>query len=228
MPARLCAALLLACAVASLPMVSLAQEAPQTAAPASPTVSQQPVIQTPVFQSPVLTIHQQRLFEESDFGRYSLDRLEAESRDLQAEIRKIESDLEIEERLLTERRANLAPDDFLPLAKAFDDKVEKIRAAWGAKDRDLKRQRDLDQQKFFEAAVPILAELMQDMGAIMLIDQSSVILSLDRVDITQTAIDRINARLAKAPTAAPNQQAAPRSGQTPEATPPAENTPQKP
>lgn len=226
MSARLSAALFLAVAAAGFPSGGFAQETPPTAAPAPPSVPQP--LAAPAFQSQVLTINQQRLFEESAFGKSSLDKLEAEARGLQAEIRKIESDLEIEERMLTERRANLAPDDFQPMARAFDDKVEKIRAAWGAKDRDLKRQREQDQQKFFESAVPILAELMQEMGAIMLIDQSSVILSLDRVDITQIAIDRINARLAQEPAPAPDQPTTPQTDQPPEASPPAENAPQKP
>ncbi len=154
-----------------------------------------------VFQSPVLTLNQQRLFEDSEFGKDSLLRLEADSRSLQAEIRKIESDLEIEERMLTQRRSTLSPAEFMPIAAAFDEKVEKIRNAWGAKDRDLKRQREADQQKFFETVVPILAELMQEMGAVMLVNQGSVILSLDRVDITQPAIERINERLATPPPA---------------------------
>ena len=152
--------------------------------------------QTPL-TSPVLSINQQRLFEDSAFGKASLARLEASSRTLQAEVRKIESDLEIEERLLTERRATMPQAEFQPLAIAFDDKVEKLREAWGAKDRELKRQRDLDQQQFFEIAAPILAEVMRDLGATVLLDQSSVILSLDRVDITQLAIERIDARLAE-------------------------------
>ncbi len=163
----------------------------QEAAPSAPNLGPQRA-----FQSQVLTIDQQRVFEDSDFGKSSLVRLEADSRNLQAEIRKIESDLEIEERLLTERRATLPLAEFQPLARAFDEKVEKIRAAWINKDRDLKRQREDDRQKFFQIAVPILAELMQEMGALLLVDKSTVILSLDRVDITQAAIDRINARSA--------------------------------
>ena len=155
------------------------------------------------FQSQVLTVNQQRLFEESSFGKDSLTRLAADSRSLQTEIRKIESDLEIEERMLTQRRSTMPPDEFMPIASAFDEKVEKIRAAWGAKDRDLKRQREEDQRKFFESAVPILAELMQDMGAVLLVDHASVILSLDRIDITNIAIVRVNERLAKTPPASP-------------------------
>ncbi len=183
---RAVACMALAAGVLPAPGSALAQEVPSVVAPALDAT----------FQSPVLTIDQKRLFEDSAFGLDSLTRLEAASRDLQAEIRKIESDLEIEERMLTERRAAMETHDFQPLARAFDEKVESIRAAWGAKDRDLKRQRDADQQTFFEFAVPVLAELMREMGAVLLIDQSSIVLSFDRVDITQIAIARLDARLA--------------------------------
>ena len=163
-----------------------------------------PTPETQSFRSPVLAIDQQRLFVDSAFGKASLTALETASRDLQAEIRKIESDLEIEERLLTERRQTLPPTEFTPLASAFDDKVESIRAAWGAKDRELKRQRELDQQTFYETVLPILVEVMQEVGAVMLVDQSSVILTLDRVDITQIAIERIDERLSELPPPAPS------------------------
>jgi Skp family chaperone for outer membrane proteins len=181
---------------ALLALVWLPSLTPLAAQPTAPLAADE-------FRSPVLAIDQQRLFAESAFGLASLAALEAASRDLQAEIRQIESDLEIEERLLTERRRTMPPAEFAPLAVAFDDKVEGIRAAWGAKDRELKRQRDMDQQTFFQTVGPILIEVMQEMGAVMLVDQSSVVLSFDRVDITQIAIDRINARLSEAPAITP-------------------------
>ena len=172
-------------------------------APSTVLLAQETTPVAEVFRSPVLAIDQQRLFVESDFGEASLSALEAASRELQAEIRQIESDLEIEERMLTERRQTLPPAEFAPLATAFDDKVESIRAAWGAKDRELKRQREVDQQTFYETVLPILVEVMREMGAVILVDQSTVILSLDRVDITQIAIERINRTLADTPAAVP-------------------------
>jgi Skp family chaperone for outer membrane proteins len=189
-------------------LVVLAGYAPLAAAqdasaPTPPFSAAQPGTGLADVNSPILALDQQFLFEGSAFGQASLSRLEMASRDLQAEIRKIESDLEIEERLLTERRQTLQPAEFQPLAAAFDEKVEQIRAAWGAKDRELKRQRDQDRQTFYETAVPVLAEMMQEMGAVMLVDKANVILSLDRVDITQIAIDRLDARLSTPPEIAP-------------------------
>jgi Skp family chaperone for outer membrane proteins len=197
---RLAAASLLAFAAIGGPQSVLAQGA------ATPSTAQaEPAPQNRMIQSPVLTINQQRFFEDSDFGKASLAKLEADARDLQVEIRKVEADLEIEERLLTQRRAGLTPAEFQPIAREFDDKVEKIRAAWEQKDRDLKREREKDQKAFFESALPILAAMMQEAGAALLVDQSTVILSLDRVDITNIAIDRVNSALASpaVPTTAP-------------------------
>ncbi len=87
----------------------------------------------------------------------------------------------------------------MPIAREFDEKVEEIRAIWGQKDKDLKQRRDQDQKTFFQSAVPILAEMMQDAGAVLLVDQSNVILSLDRVDVTNAAIARVNSALAAEP-----------------------------
>ena len=87
----------------------------------------------------------------------------------------------------------MEPEIFRPIADAFDKKVEGIRTAQDAKSRDLNRQREEDQQEFFGYAVPVLAQIMQEFGGVVLMDQSSVVLSLDRIDITSEAITRIDA-----------------------------------
>lgn len=165
-----------------------AQDAPSTTTPEAQ-------LTTP-FRSPVLTINQQAMFEQSAYGKASLVALETALRELQVENRKIEAALEAEERSLTARRETIPADEFRPLAEAFDAKVEQIRNAQDAKSNNLNLQRDQDRQRFFEAAVPVLAEFMREMGAVALLDQSAVILSLDRIDITDAAIARIDVRLA--------------------------------
>ncbi len=142
----------------------------------------------------VVTINQQALFENSAFGRASLQRLEERSRALRAENREIEEALEAEERSLTERRPQLPPEEFRALADAFDDKVEGIRNAQDAKGRELSRLREADQQAFLEGVVPVLADLLREKGAVALLDNSAVVLSLDSIDITAEAIARIDLR----------------------------------
>jgi Skp family chaperone for outer membrane proteins len=172
--------------------------------------------------TPILTLDQDRLFAASAFGRQSLASVEAEAQALQTENRGIEAALEAEERQLTERRAAMAPEEFRAAADAFDEKVKAIRAAQTAKARDLAQQRDLARQRFFEAAAPVLAALMTERGAAAILDRSAIILSFDRVDITDLAIARVDAVLVGRAGAAASASAADPSGAPPPAgTPPA-------
>jgi Skp family chaperone for outer membrane proteins len=150
-----------------------------------------------------VTLDRDRLFEESMMGRAVLARIERESNDLIAENRRLEAALEAEERSLTDRRAALAPADFQVLAREFDTRVEELRVAQEAKGRALTRSGDLQQQQFFSAAVPVLVGLMQDLGAVAIIDRSAVILSFDRIDITLQAIARLDGELGDGSALAP-------------------------
>lgn len=149
----------------------------------------------------ILTVDQERLYTGSKFGQKILSEIDTQLRALQTENRTIESDLEAEEKRLTDQRATLKPEDFRKLAADFDTKVKQIRAARDAKERDISLQRDLAQKKFFNAAVPILAQIMRERGASAIIDRKAVLLSFERIDITETAIARIDAQLANDSTA---------------------------
>ncbi len=143
----------------------------------------------------ILTLDQDRLFRESLWGRAALARAEAETAALAAENRRIETALETEERDLTERRPTLAPEDFAPLAAAFDAKVEEIRAAQDAKSRAITRQLEEDRQRFFEAALPVLGQLLETTGGLAILSDQAIILSRKSIDITDTAILRMNEAL---------------------------------
>jgi len=146
-------------------------------------------------RSPILTLDQERLFTESKTGRAVLQRLEADSADLAAENRKIEAQLVAEERALTEERSKLAAEEFRAKAEAFDDKVVSIRRAQDAKARTLAQRRDADQQAFYREALPLLAELVRERGAVAVLERGTVILSAEQVDITDAAIALIDARI---------------------------------
>ena len=50
-------------------------------------------------------------------------------------------------------------------------------------------------QRFFSAAAPVLADLLRERGAVVILDQSQVLLSLDRIDITTEAVTRLDAQI---------------------------------
>ena len=184
--------------------MALAQAAPATpdapaVAPDAPAVAPDAPAAAPdaaaPITSPVLTLDPERLFAGSLYGKRVAGEIEDRARALGAENRKIEADLSAEERQLTDERAKMAPDAFRKLADAFDAKVEGIRAAQDAKNRDLDTLREDERQRFLEAALPILGQLVRDSGAVAILNQQAIFLSFRGIDVTDRAIARIDAAI---------------------------------
>ncbi|WP_170463772.1 OmpH family outer membrane protein [Ruegeria arenilitoris] len=146
-------------------------------------------------QAEVLTLSSDRLFTESQFGQRVLRQVESEGALLAEENERIVAELSREEKDLTEKRAELEPEEFRPLAEAFDNKVQSHREGQRAKLDALARQSEEARQTFFELAQPILIELLRESGASIVIERSNVFLSSDRTDVTDAAIARINERI---------------------------------
>lgn len=158
---------------------------------------------------PVLVLDQDRLFGESRFGKAVLARHQAAIQALQQENRRIEADLEAEERDLTERRAKLPALEFQQLASDFDAKAEAIRKAQAAKSNDIQRRLDQERQQFVDTVRPVLQSLMQDSGASVIIDGRAVFFAVPGLDVTDAAIARMDQVLGDGPAPASDGAAAP-------------------
>ncbi|SPJ29742.1 hypothetical protein TRM7615_03264 [Falsiruegeria mediterranea M17] len=148
-----------------------------------------------VTQSQILTISIERLFAESEFGQRIANEIDAESAVLAAENRRIEGELEQEERDLTERRKSLDANAFRVLADAFDQKVQSHRTTQKSKYEALNQKGDIARAEFLQVIVPILEDLRREAGAAVLIEKSTVILADPTFDITAIAISRVNVAL---------------------------------
>ena len=143
----------------------------------------------------ILTLDQDHLYAASKFGKALEAQALASTQLLAAENRKIEADLAAEEAALTDQRATVTPAAFQTLADAFDAKVEKIRADQEAKATALKTEREARRKQFFDAAVPVLADLMRQSGAYAILNHDAVVLSFDSIDVTDRAITALDAKL---------------------------------
>lgn len=143
-------------------------------------------------ESPILTIDSDRLFEESRYGRQTVQEIEQRGAALAAENKQIQDALEAEEKSLTELRPTVSPEEFRALADAFDAKVQETRRAQDAKSRELNASLESRRVIFLNSAVPILEQLMRETGAAVVLEQRSVFISNTVVDITQTAIQRLD------------------------------------
>lgn len=166
--------------LAGLTALSAPLASAQSSAPASPII---------------LTLDEERLFRDSQFGKAILARQEAAAQALTAENRQIEAALEAEERGLTDQRATMTREAFQPLSEAFNIKVEGIRRAQDTKTRALNRQFDEERQRFFGAVRPVLARVMQDRGAVAIIDKRAVFVGFEDLDITAAAVAALDATL---------------------------------
>ncbi|MEP3333932.1 OmpH family outer membrane protein [Sedimentitalea sp.] len=145
--------------------------------------------------SVILTISSERLFSDSAFGQRVAREFEAASGELAKENRRIEQELTEEEQGLTERRPSMEAAAFRELADAFDVKVKEFRRTQDAKARALVQRNEEEQVKFIQAARPILTDLMREAGAGVVLERSSVFLSVTAIDVTEVAINRLNATI---------------------------------
>ena len=106
---------------------------------------------------PILTLDQDRLFDETLYGRRIKAEIEEISADLAERNRVLTAELPAEERDLTEKRATLTPDAFRPLAEAFDAKVTGLREEQDARILALQRRRDLERRGFTARVLPMLS-----------------------------------------------------------------------
>ncbi len=155
--------------------------------------------ETQLIRSPILSLDQDRMFALSDFGRRFETALQADGAQLEIENRRIESELEAEEKDLTQRRPAMSPEAFRALADAFDVKVQRIRTEQTAKARALALRTEEAQRQFIAAARPVLEQLMIDAGAVVIIDPRSVVMSRSAIDVTDEAIRRINSSIGEGP-----------------------------
>lgn len=159
----------------------------------APATAQDLPIGTPT--SAILTVDQDRLFSASAWGRRVASETEEAAQALAAENRRLEAELSAEEQDLTDRRAEMEPEAFRAAADAFDVKAVEIRRRQDAKERDLLRGRDSERQRFFNAAVPVMGQFMQESGASLILDRRNVFLSSDALDVTDELIARIDAEI---------------------------------
>lgn len=145
--------------------------------------------------SPILTLDREKLFAGTLYGQRVNRELEQASTAMAAETRAIETALEAEELALTEQRATMDADAFRELARAFDDKVQALRAERESAQADLVAQIEAAQADFFNRIGPVLGQLVRERGAVLIVDRRAVLLAATDVDITSAAIERIDAVL---------------------------------
>jgi Skp family chaperone for outer membrane proteins len=143
----------------------------------------------------IRTIDEEMLFQNSAFGQRVLSEIEAASRALEVENTALLEMLTEREIQLTELRATMLPQEFRAAADAFDREAEMIRREQGQKRERLLQFEASEQRRFFALATPVLRATLERDGAQVLIDARAIILGAEGIDITEAALDAIDAAL---------------------------------
>ena len=150
------------------------------------------------FSQALLVLDQERVLTDSLPGQALLAE-EAEERDaLISQARRLDRELEEEERRLTDLRAGMDAAEFRALANAFDDRVVRTRREQDQRAADLTQRSEAARRAFFAKVAPILLDILSETNAGAVIDQRSVLIANQNLNITAEVIKRLNAQ-AEAP-----------------------------
>jgi Skp family chaperone for outer membrane proteins len=187
---------LVVCALLVLPAQGQAQQTPSDVVPVPPELPsrtiQTPDDAAPVAGSPILTVDQDMLFTLSDWGKRTQRVLDEEGGKIEAENERLAAQLSAEETTLTEQRGTLDPAEFRRLAEAFDTRATEVRRQRAQVVQDLNAWAEADRAAFYRAALPQMGEMMQERGAVAVLDRRTVFVSMDAIDMTQSLVVRLN------------------------------------
>ena len=148
---------------------------------------------------PFLIINQEQLLTGSEAGRQLLADEERERDTLRADARALDAAFEEEERRLTEQRPDLDPAEFRRLSDEFDARVVQARSDQDNRSAALAQEFDQRRRAFYARVAPILVTLMDRHGAKAILDENSVLLADQSLNITAAVIAEIDATLAPPP-----------------------------
>lgn len=137
-------------------------------------------------------LDEERLFSESAAGRKTLVLFREEQVKITTEAEFLQRSLEAEEQALSDLRADLEPEEFRKLAKEFDEKTNRLREEQLAKNRAINQNFERARLDFFTAIAPILRDMFEELGVILVVNPSVVRYAVQDIDLTQRAIERID------------------------------------
>ncbi|WP_405405169.1 OmpH family outer membrane protein [Paracoccus sp. Ld10] len=172
--------------------------APDIPAIATPPILPNSTIASPgeaIDSAPILTLDQEVLYLTSVWGLRAQARLEAEGEEVAAENDRLTQLLSSEEARLTEQRSTLPAAEFRDLAENFDIRATRIRRERAQAVQALNAWAEADRAAFFRAARPMMGQLMQDRGAVAVLDGRTILVSLDAIDVTEQLVAVLNERI---------------------------------
>ena len=194
---------LVAAALMALPAAAQDATVPDIPAPEIPPIATPPVLPNSTIPSPeeaaesapILTLDQEVLYLSSAWGLRAQARQEAKGEEVTAENDRLTQLLSSEAARLTAQRSTLPAAAFRELAESSDIRATRIRRERAQAVQDLNAWAEADRAAFFRAALPVMGQVMQDRGAVAVLDRRTIFVSLDAIDVTEQLVAALDDRI---------------------------------
>ncbi|QYC11311.1 OmpH family outer membrane protein [Brevundimonas nasdae] len=175
---------LIIAATAAASLVSTAALA-QQAAPQNPG----PVIPG------VCTYYNARLLAQSSAGQAVETRMQQLAQEVQGELQPYATAIQTEATALQSGGASIPADQLNQRRQALQQRAQEAQQLEATRENELRYTLGTQRQKITEAVSPILTALYQEKGCGLLLDRESVFMMNPAMDLTDVAIQRLNAAL---------------------------------
>jgi Skp family chaperone for outer membrane proteins len=187
---------LIIAATAAASLVATAASAQTAAAPANPG----PVVPG------VCVYYNARLLAQSAAGQAVEARMQQLAQEVQGELQPYATQIQTEAQQLQSQGASIPADQLQQRRQALQQRAQEAQQLEGTRENELRYTLAMQRQAITEAVSPILTALYQERGCGLLLDRESVFMMNPAMDLTDTAIQRLNTAL---PTLSFNRMAVP-------------------
>lgn len=142
-----------------------------------------------------LVVDTNRIKQESRAGKEISSTIEMLRASLRQEIMTREEVIREDEKRLAQERDTLTPEDFRARVSAFEQKVLAQRKFAEEQSRRLQFTIRRAQAQFERITRNLLAAIMQEAGAELLLESSQIVLASEEFNITDEVIERIDAAI---------------------------------
>lgn len=141
----------------------------------------------------VLIVDMQRLQRDTAAARSIREQSTAIRQQIEKAIASREAVIRAEEKELADLRENLSADDFRERVRAFEEKVFESRDFAQQESAKLQAALSDASRRMRAQIVPILAAMMRERRAQVMLDSSQVVLSAEQLEVTDEVIERLDA-----------------------------------
>jgi Skp family chaperone for outer membrane proteins len=176
----------LAAAVAVALTISSAAFAQDAAAPAAKSQAKTPM---------VIVIDVNKIMTESAAAKSVQDQVASLRKSLKAEVDSKESSLRSEDEMLSKEHDKLSADDFKKKSLSFQQDVMKSRQDVDGRIAALDKAVSVAMGKIEAQLQQILFDLAKEQGANLVLPKAAILVAETSMDMTDTAMSRINSKL---------------------------------